>query len=128
MRALEFAGTGRKSGEAALALVFVADSPEELDSEFHEAKAALLEWQDKHGSACGTVMFTVTAPPELYGGFTDLLDKVYREDAELAPLLQRVPVNVAVLNAKGKPACEYRLGHEEPQFKAESDKPWWKFW
>ena len=128
MHALELTGVGRKSGREGLALVFVADTPEQFDAEFREARAALLAWRDKHSSACGIVMFTITASSDLHERITQRLASVYGgEDAELAPLLQRASVDVAILNSKGKPTCEYRLGHEQPRFKTQSNKPWWKF-
>ena len=96
--------------------------------ELREAKAALLAWQDQRGSACATVMFTVSASPELHEDIPPILERLYRDEVELSPLLQRLEVSVAILDGKGKPACEYRLGHQQPQVRTAAAKPWWKFW
>ena len=123
MQAMEFA----KGRQAALALVFVADAPGRFAQEFREAKAALLAWNGKHGDACDMVMFTVTAPPEVRDEVRQFLDRVYHEEMELAPLLQRIKVEVSILDSRGKPACQYSMGTAPPP-PAQQAKSWWKFW
>ena len=123
MQAMEFS----KGSGSALALSLAPDSVDAFAQEFRQVKAALLDWRSKHGSRCETVMLTVVSAPEHHVGIESLIDHVYREEAELSPLLQAVSVQVALLNARGKPVKEYALG-KPPAASSPQAKPWWRFW
>jgi hypothetical protein len=55
-------------------------------------------------------MVTIVSAPEHHPAIESLIEQVYREERELAPLLQSLSVRVALLNERGKPVKEYALG------------------
>ncbi len=120
MQAMEFS----KGSGSALALSLAPDSADAFARELRQVKAALLDWLAKHGGRCEMVMLTVVSAPEHHPAIESLIEKVYREEAELAPLFQAVGVQVALLNARSKPVKEYMLGSPQQT----KSRPWWRFW
>jgi hypothetical protein len=116
-----------KGSGSAVALSLAPANADAFAQELREVKAALLKWRDKHGRRCEMVMLTVVSALEHHPAIESLLEQVYSEEAELAPLLQSVSVQVALLNAEGKPVKEYALGKATPTAPARP-KPWWRFW
>src|SRR5262245_66622137 len=106
MQVMEFS----KGSGSAVALSLAPDSAEAFAQELRQVKAALLDWRAKHGGRCEMAMLTVVSAPENHPAIESLIEQVYREEAELAPLLQSVSVQVALLNPRGKPVKEYSLG------------------
>jgi hypothetical protein len=119
MQVLEFS----KGAGFALGVVLAVESPADFLVQMREIKAALLNWRSKHGDRCELVMFTITALDGKYDEVAHELDRVYREEAELSPLLQRLQVQVALLSRGGRAVKEYHLGQPIPL-----NRPWWKFW
>jgi hypothetical protein len=119
MKAMEFA----KGRSSALALTLTAENADASTQEFRLVKQALLDWKAKHGGHCDMVMFSIVTTPEHFQVIESPLDRVYREEAELSPLLQSVNVEVALLNSRAEPLKKYSL----PKQTAAS-KPWWKSW
>ncbi len=75
----------------------------ELGRELRQAKEALLQWAAERGGSARMVMFTIIAPESLHHDCEDVLNRVYREEADLAPLLQAMGVKANLLNERGKP-------------------------
>ncbi len=75
----------------------------ELGRELRQAKEALLLWAAQRGDSARLVTFTIIAPEALHHECQDVLNRVYREEAELAPLLQAMGVKASLLDEKGKP-------------------------
>lgn len=121
MHVMEFS----KGSGSAIALSLAPDDSNAFAQELRQVKAALLDWRAKHGSRCEMVMLTVVTPPEYHPAIESLIAQVYREETELAPLLQAVSVRVALLNPQGKPVKKYVLSSLLPQTKS---RPWWRFW
>ena len=123
MQVMEFS----KGSGSAVALSLAANNADALAEEMRQVKAALLDWRAKHGDRCEMVMLTVVSAPEHHPAIEALIEQMYREEAELAPLLQSLCVQVALVNQRGKPAKEYALGKPAA---AEVAKPkaWWRFW
>jgi hypothetical protein len=96
-------------------------------AEFRNVKAALLDWKAKHQDRCERVMFTVVSAPENHEAIESVLKQVYEDEQDLSPLLKAVNVDVALLNARGKPVREYSLGTAQRAAAAQG-KPWWRFW
>src|SRR4051812_13636753 len=96
-----------KGSGSAIAISLAPASADAFAQEFRQVKQALLDWRAKHGRRCEMVMFSVVSAQEHYPAIESLLDKVYREEAELSPLLRSVQVRVALLNSRGKPVKEY---------------------
>ena len=122
MHVMEFS----KGNSAALALNLATDSVEAFSQELRQVKAAILDWKRKHRDRCAMVMLTVVTATANHDGVQRLLDQVYREEAELAPLLHTLELKVALLNERGKPVKEYSL--TQPAIAQTRSKPWWKFW
>jgi hypothetical protein len=95
--------------------------------EMRLVKRALLDWQVKHAGRCEMVMLTVSSTPEHHPAIASLIEQVYRDEAELGPLLQSLSVRVALLNERGEPMEEYALGEPTAANPAKR-KPWWQFW
>jgi len=123
MQVMQFA----KESGVAIALSLTSDNADAFAQEMREVKAVLLDWQAKHGGQCEMVMLTVVSDPEHHAGIELLIQQVYRDEAELAPLLQSVNVQVALLNARGRPVKEFTLGRPTATQRARP-KPWWQFW
>lgn len=123
MQVMEFS----KGSGSAVALSLAPDDVEAFAQELRQVKAVLLEWRAKHGGRCEMVMLTVVSAPENHTAIESLIEQVYREEAELAPLLQSVNVQVAMLNPRGKPVKEYTLG-KPTAAEPVKPKPWWRFW
>jgi hypothetical protein len=123
MQVIEFS----KGSGSAVALSLAPDSADAFAQELRQVKAALLDWRAKHGGRCEMVMLTVVSAPENHPAIESLIEQVYREEAELAPLLQSVSVQLALLNPRGKPVKEYALG-EPAAAESAKGKPWWRFW
>jgi len=124
MQVMEFS---KSSGWSAVALSLAPDSADAFAQEIRQVKAALLDWRAKHGGGCKMVIITIVSAPENHPAIESMIEQMYREEAELAPLLQSLSVQVALLNQRGKPLKEFGLGHpaaEEPA----KPKPWWRFW
>ena len=126
MKALEFA----KGSAHALALNMAVASADEFSAELRLAKAALLDWQRKYKNQCERVMFTVVSAPELHTLIESTLKQVYDQEAELAPLLHSVIVDVSLLDSRGKPQKQYAMAKPQPLISTSPSaaKPWWKFW
>jgi hypothetical protein len=129
MNAMEFA----RGRESALGLTMAPDSVEAFAADIREAKAALFAWKRKHQTSCAMVMFTIVTDPANHEGIQATLDRACRDEGQLAPLLQGLRVDVALLNPSGKPAKQYTLGQnaDSPRgvpTSGASSKPWWKFW
>lgn len=123
MQVMEFS----KGSGSALAVTLPIDNPEALNGEFRQVKAAILDWRAKHGPRCEMVMLTVVSAPEHHSDIESIIEKVYREEAELAPILQSLKVQIALLNSRGKPVKEYAFEKTASEQTAKP-KPWWKFW
>jgi hypothetical protein len=106
MQVVEFS----KGDSYALAISVAPDSADAFMDELRNIKAALLGWKAERQEKCGMVMLTVVSQPEHHTAIESLIDSVYREEADLAPLLQSLHVDVAMLNPRGKPVKEFRLG------------------
>jgi hypothetical protein len=74
------------------------------------------------------VMFTIVSPPEHHAELESIMEQLYREEVQLAPLLQSLNVQVTFLNGRGKPVKEYTLGQTQPKTASSNQKPWWRFW
>jgi hypothetical protein len=123
MQAMEFS----KGRDAALGITVAPDSVDAFVAEFRNVKAALLAWKAKHQDHCKRVMFTIVSAPDNHEAIEAVLKQVYEGEQDLSPLLKSVEVEVALLNASGKPVKEYSLGG--PRFQeTQQTKPWWKFW
>jgi hypothetical protein len=123
MQVMEFS----KGSGVALGLSLTPDSADAFAQELRQVKAALLDWQAKHGGRCELVMLTVVSAPEHHPAIESLIEQVYRQEADLAPLLQSLSVQVALLNQQGKPVKEYALGKPTAAAPAQP-RPWWRFW
>jgi hypothetical protein len=116
-----------KGRDAALGITVAPESVDALTAEFHNVKAALLKWKAKHQDRCERVTFTVVSAPENHEAIESVLKQVYEDEQDLSPLLKSVNVDVALLNARGKPVKEYSLGTAQQAAPARG-KPWWRFW
>jgi hypothetical protein len=123
MQVMEFS----KGRDAALGITVAPESVDAFMAEFRNVKAALLDWKAKHQDRCERVIFTVVSAPENHGAIEAVLKQVYDNEQDLSPLLKSVNVDVALLNARGKPVKEYSLGTAQRTAAAQS-KPWWRFW
>jgi hypothetical protein len=129
MQVMEFA----KGSASAVAVSLNPPSADAFARELRRVKGALLGWRAEHGERCELVMFTIISAPEHHPAIEALLERVYREEAELAPLLQSLSVQVSLFNRQGKSVKEYELGEPrtaEPLEVPEPAvaKPWWRFW
>jgi hypothetical protein len=122
MQVLEFS----KGSGSAVGLSLAADSADAFAQQLREVKAALLDWRAKHGDRCEMVMLTVASPRQHHPSIEALIEQVYHDETVLAPLLQSVSVQVALLNEQGRPDREYILGKSGKQ--QVDSKPWWRFW
>jgi len=123
MQAMEFS----KGRDAALGITVAPDSVDAFMAEFPNVKAALLDWKAKHQARCIRVMITVVSAPENHETIESVLKQVYEDEQDLSPLLKSVNVDVALLNARGKPVKEYSLGVAQRAASAKG-KPWWRIW
>ncbi|MFH0910716.1 MAG: hypothetical protein V1918_04335 [Planctomycetota bacterium] len=121
MKAREFA----KGSSRAIGITLTPDSPEALLQEFRLVKADLLDWKRKWGAGCDMVVFTVIMDPVHHALIEETIEKMYRHEIDLAPLLQRLRVHVNLLNAQARPVKEYTI---ERHSQAVTVRPWWKFW
>src|SRR5262245_25585496 len=129
MQVMEFA----KGSASAVAFSLAPASAAAFAQELRQVKGALLGWRAKHGERCEIVMLTIVSAPEHHSAIEALLEHVYREEAELAPLLQSLNVQVALLTRQGKQVKEYTLGEPRAAEAARRNetaksKPWWRFW
>jgi hypothetical protein len=122
MQIMEFS----KGSGSAIGLSLAPDSADAFAKDLRQVKMALLEWRAKHGGRCEMVMLTVVSAPEIHPAIESLIEQVYQQESELAPLLQTLSVQVALLNQRGKPVKEYSLG--KPTAELTKPKPWWRFW
>lgn len=95
--------------ESGLLVVFGLESESLLESEFTQAKAGLLDWRQRRGPACGLVYFVFSGQPALHAFAEALFRDVYESETELAPLLQSVEVQVALLGEDGQPVKQFVL-------------------
>jgi hypothetical protein len=102
MQVMEFL----KGRNAALGITVAPESVDAFMAEFRNVKAALLDWKAKHQDRCERVMFTVVSAPDNHEVIESVLKQVYEDEHELSPLLKSVNVDVALLNARGKPVKE----------------------
>lgn len=113
-----------KGSKFALALTMSPADVAAFADEMRNAKQALLEWKSKRGTRCDKVMFTVVCDAEHHNAIEDAIQQIYHNETQLAPLLQSVDVDVALLKPRGKTATkEYLLKRT-----GSGRKPWWKFW
>jgi hypothetical protein len=119
MKVMEFA----KGRGSALAITLAPENADAFAREFRQVKQALFDWKAKHGSHCDMVMFSIVSKAEDGTAIESMLDRVYREEPELSPLLQSVNVEVALLDSRAQPIKRYSFGK-----KTSVSKPWWKFW
>ena len=78
--------------------------------EWRHIGAALTQWHTLRKKDAEMVMLTVVADPALHAAFEGIIQKIYTDEATLSPLLKSMTVTVALLNKKGEPQEEYRLG------------------
>lgn len=123
MQVMEFS----KGRDAALGITVAAESVDAFMAEFRNVKAALLDWKAKHQDRCERVLLTVVSAPENHDAIESVLKQVYEDEHDLSPLLKSLNVDVAMLNARGKPVKEYSLGTRQSTAPAQN-KPWWRFW
>jgi hypothetical protein len=123
MQVMEFS----KGRNAALGVTVAPESVDAFRAEFRNVKIALLDWKTKHQDRCERIMFTVVSAPENHEAIEAVLKQVYEDEQDLSPLLRSVNVDVALLNARGKPVKEYSLGTAQ-RTAARQSKPWWRFW
>jgi hypothetical protein len=84
----------------ALAIVFGAESVEKVDAEIAAAKAAIKDWVAKRYNK-DFLMVTAFGPQPVCDAIEQGMRKVCREDSEVAPLLQGIPVELS-FNGKEK--------------------------
>jgi hypothetical protein len=119
MQVLQF----RKDNGFALGLVLSVESVRDFLANMREVKAAILDWHTQHQNQCVFVMLTITVMDGQYDDVASELDRVYREEADLSPLLQGLQIEVALLSRGARAVKQYRLGQPVP-----GNRPWWKFW
>lgn len=114
----------KRSGFA-LALILTPANADAFADEMRVAKQALLDWKTNRGTRCDRVMLTVVCELEHQPAIEEAIGHIYHNEEQLAPLLQSVDVDVALLKPRGRSKAEkeYTLkraaGHR---------KPWWRFW
>jgi hypothetical protein len=106
MQVTEFA----KGSRYALGLTIAPPSLEAFAGDLRTVKLALLDWRAKRASGCELVMFTVVSAPELHPEIEGQIERIYRDEVELAPFLGKLTVQVALLDTSGEARKEYRLG------------------
>ncbi|HEX5446981.1 MAG TPA: hypothetical protein VFW87_24410 [Pirellulales bacterium] len=114
-----------KGSGFALALITTPATGDAFADEMRVAKQALLDWKAKRGSRCNRVMFTVVCESDHHAAIEEAIGRLYHSEIELAPLLQSVDVDIALLKPGGS-----RKAEKEYTFKRASSnrKSWWRFW
>jgi hypothetical protein len=110
MLANEFRKRGSFSAKYALAITIALEEGKTIESEFAEAKQALLQWHGRRGKRATTVMFAIVGGPQELSGAEQFLAEACRDDPELAPVLQSLSAEVALLDEDGNPVKEYKIG------------------
>jgi hypothetical protein len=108
MQALEFTRkTGLFSKSYALGLVVALGSNTTLESEFRHIKETVLQWVAKRGKTCGAIRLTVVLSPGEIPANKAVIDQVFREEADLGPIFQRLPFAVYFVDAHEQLLEEY---------------------
>jgi len=107
---MEFSKQGPNGPTFAAGITSAPKSEAEFVEEWRHIGAALLQWTDHRGSSAKTVLLTVVSDPALHQTVKALIQRIYTEEANLSPLLKSLDVTVALLNTRGQPLEEYRLG------------------
>lgn len=104
---MQFLESKKKAGwfstHYAAGVVIAAPTVEVLASEFRHAKESLLLWAQARGKTGTMVMFTIVSPPAEHRAMQEYVECVYGEEADLAPLLQRVDCSLHLIDEQGQP-------------------------
>jgi len=107
---LEFSKQGPNGPTFAAGITSAPKSDAEFIEEWRQIGAALIRWKGHRGSSAKSVMLTVVSDPALHQTVKAVIQRIYTEEINLSPLLKSLDVTVALLNARGQPLEEYRLG------------------
>ncbi|MDX1433486.1 MAG: hypothetical protein R3286_13665 [Gammaproteobacteria bacterium] len=80
-----------------------------LAAELREMKEALKAWVSTRGDQAVMIIVTVVSTPDVHEEFDDLLARIYVRERELAPILQKRMLQVALLDPEGNECGQYEL-------------------
>lgn len=98
--------SGLFSKDYALSILVVVQPQDTLAQQLREVKQALVEWTELRGRKAKHIQLTVMAEESQHDECVSLLERVYEEEAVLAPLLQARQVQLGMLGLDGKPRRE----------------------
>jgi hypothetical protein len=101
VRAKEFEKVGFISSRYALVVGLAVGEGRSIEDSLAEAGPLLLEWFARRKKCCTLVTLVVSTPTTLRGDVRDGVERWYREDLELAPLLETVEVTLRLLGPVG---------------------------
>ena len=77
-----------------------------IDAEFRHIKEALLDWSSRRGRRAGFVLLNLLAPVPEHEQLKQFMRRVYDEEVEVGPLLQRLKFKLCLLSEHGRPKDE----------------------
>ncbi|HZZ78183.1 MAG TPA: hypothetical protein VFE62_06675 [Gemmataceae bacterium] len=98
-----------KGANFALTVSLEPESSAALAKTLPEVKSALLDWMEKRHNRCAEVILTVTIASSGQDDVEQQINDTLEGDADLAPLLKRASVQIALLDEDGTPIKEYEL-------------------
>ena len=101
VRAKEYKKAGFITSRYALVVGLAVGEGRSIGDSLAEAGPLLLEWFARRGKRCTLVTLAVSTPTNLRGEVRDGVERWYREDLALAPLLETVEVTLRLLGPLG---------------------------
>jgi hypothetical protein len=90
-----------------LGITVALDVNTTLESEFRHIKETVLNWTAHRGVACTAIKLTVVLSPPEVPANKALIDQVFYEEVELAPIFQQLPFGVYFVDANEQLIEEY---------------------
>lgn len=110
--------TGLLSASVYVLDIFVmADDFTQFQSHFEQLTQDLFEWGNKRGKKCGKIQFKATVHPWISGRVKEYLRNLRKSESHA--FMQRIPINLNLVGADGKPIEQVRI---EPEAPAEASK------
>jgi hypothetical protein len=99
--------TGLLSSRYVFDAYVMADDFNQFQGHFQTISEALLQWHKARGKKCGQLKFKATIHPWIAGRVKEYISNLRRSESHA--FLQRLPIDVNLVGADGKPIEQYRL-------------------
>jgi hypothetical protein len=109
MQVSEFQKKSLFTTKYGLGLTLTLSAEQTIETEFRHIKESVLKWYGNRGKKAELLMLTISSSRDKHPHLEHFIDKVYRHESELSPILQMMEVQVALLDEKGKEAKKYKL-------------------